>query len=251
MNTLSDFFSDKYLNKAAESNILIYLLGRFSYPLSLIFVKLRITPNQITTISTLLAVASAITLAYDGNWNLFVAFWLLSLLFDFCDGMVARMTDQVGKSAFRYDHISDLFKIFLIILGVSIRHDFIYLWLASMFFLFFFMYYALLNHESTWVEKLTKIQQIKVDRNNEILKNTRESFNLKDKLKKYFEDRHVLNILANVYAIFFTINGHTLLLFLLFPLGLNTTIFILVYLSFLSINGVYTNIKKLTNISKI
>jgi len=141
--------------------------------------------------------------------------------------------------------------LFLIILGVSIRHDFIYLWLASMFFLFFFMYYALLNHESTWVEKLTKIQQIKVDRNNEILKNTRESFNLKDKLKKYFEDRHVLNILANVYAIFFTINGHTLLLFLLFPLGLNTTIFILVYLSFLSINGVYTNIKKLTNISKI
>ena len=52
MNTLSDFFSDKYLNKAAESNILIYLLGRFSYPLSLIFVKLRITPNQITTISS-------------------------------------------------------------------------------------------------------------------------------------------------------------------------------------------------------
>ena len=113
------------------------------------------------------------------------------------------------------------------------------------------MYYSLLNHESNWAEKLTKIQQIKLDCNNGIVKNTRENFNLKEKLKKYFEDRHVLKILANVYTIFFTINGHTLLLFLLFPLGLNMTIFILVYLSFLLINGVCTNIKKLTNIPKI
>jgi phosphatidylglycerophosphate synthase len=74
-----------------------------------------------------------------------VLFWSISILFDFCDGTVARMTNQVRKTAFRYDHNSDLFKIFIVILGVAIIFDDVILWSASISASFFFMFYSVLN----------------------------------------------------------------------------------------------------------
>jgi len=111
---INRIFSAQYVNKeAAKNNIIVYILGRFSYPFSVVFAKIGVTPNQITTLSSLLAILSSLALVYDDGWKLFVLFWSLSLLLDFCDGTVARMTDQVRKTAFRYDHTSDLFKIFI------------------------------------------------------------------------------------------------------------------------------------------
>ena len=249
MKSISEIFSDKYVNQSAETNIIIYLLGRLSYPLSCVFVKHKISPNQITTTSILLSVFASIALAYCEGWGLFVFFWTLSLLLDFCDGMVARMANQVRQSVFRYDHISDLFKIFSIILGVSARYDSTYLWVTSMLFVFFFMYYSLMNHELSWAERLSKIEITKHDNNN--LSHIRSSSKLVNNFKRLLEEKNILSVFLNIYAVLFTINGHTLLLFLLFPLGHDVVVSVLLYLSVLSVIGVYINVIGLTKIVKI
>ena len=251
MNIIGRFFLDKYLNDHSKSNVVIYLFGRFAYPMAVLFVKLRITPNQITTLSILFALGAAAVLAFDGNWCFFVVLWFLSLLFDFCDGIVARITSQVRQSSFRYDHTSDLFKIFVIVLGVSIRHDIFYLWIISICFIFSFMYYMLLNHDFDSASKINKMRHLEFETNNGLSIKTKENLSLKKRLKKHLEGTLFLKILLGVNAVFFTINGHTLLVFLLFPLGLNTTIIILIYLSILSLYGVLNNIQNLRKIPKI
>lgn len=249
MNIIGHFFSDKYVSEHGKNNIIIYLLGRFTYPLSLIFVKLRVTPNQITTCSTVLALGAAFALALDVPWGFFVSLWFLSAVLDFCDGTVARITDQVRRSSFRYDHTSDLFKIFLIVLGVAIKYDFLYLWVISSLFIFFFMYYQLLNHDCDFASKMANMHLADVETKNESSKEVRD-LSLKKRLKIHLKDSYWLKILMGLYAIFFTINGHSLLLFLLFPLGLNTTLYILIYLTALAIFGVSVQIQNLRQIPK-
>ena len=161
MNILDKLFSSKYVNKSAvKNNIVVSLIGRFSYPFSFIFSKIGVTPNQITTLSIILAIASAISLAISDNWQLFIWLWSISLLLDFCDGTLARMTSQTRKTAFRYDHTSDLFKIFVIILGVSIKYDDIVLWGAAISTIFLLLLHNSLNCE---LRKAKEMAQEKIN----------------------------------------------------------------------------------------
>jgi|APSaa5957512535_1039671.scaffolds.fasta_scaffold16171_4 hypothetical protein len=248
MNIVDKLFSDEYINKnAAKNNVIIYLLGRLSYPFAVVFAKIGITPNQITTLSTLLAILSAAVLIYDAGWELFVLFWSLSLLFDFCDGTVARMTDQVRKTSFRYDHTSDLFKIFIVILGAAIKYDDNVLWITSMSSIFFFMFFTLLNHEYSFIHRING--QI-VGMDNDIIMHA-DNVSLKKKIKNYLTSSYFGSILVNIYTIIFSINGHSLLIFLLFYCGKLTVIYIMCYLMILSSKGVYQNINNLRLISKL
>lgn len=242
MNIIDKLFSDEYINKnAAKNNIIIYLLGRLSYPFAVVFTKIGVTPNQITTLSTLLGISSAVALVYDSGWKLFVLFWAFSLLFDFCDGTVARMTSQVGKTAFRYDHTSDLFKIFIVILGVSIRYNDVFLWAVSMSASFFFMFFTVLNHDYSFVARITNL----VDEKKEATSIGNDEISLKQKIKDYISDSNFEFIVINIYMIIFTINGHSLLVFLLFCFGRDTSLSVMIYLMLLSIKGAYQNINKL------
>ncbi len=232
----NSFFSDKFINKgASKNNIVVYFLGRLTYPMSLIFSKMGVTPNQITTLSTFFAILSAIALVYSDNYVLFMTFWSISSLLDFCDGTLARMTGQVRATAFRYDHTSDLFKIFVIILSVAIRFDDIVLWVISMLSIFLFMFYGVLSYELEYVKK-------------SIQKNVNEKVDIKP-FKKSQASSSLL-FLKNIYFIVFTIKGHTLLLFLLFSLGKEWAIFFLIYFSLLSIISVFVNITSRRSLSK-
>ncbi len=247
MNIADKLFSDEYVNKnAAKNNVIIYLLGRFSYPFSVVFAKIGITPNQITSLSTLLAISSAAALIYDSGWKLFVLFWSISLLFDFCDGAVARMTNQVRKTAFRYDHTSDLFKIFIVILGVAIRFDDAVLWVASMSASFFFMFYSALSSDlnlARGASNLNSPTKSPVTENNKISKKK----SIKEIAKKYIGD----GWLRNVYTLTFSINGHTLLLFTIFALGKIASIIFLTYLSIISLISLIKVVINLQSMSKV
>ena len=249
MNALSDFFSDKYINQnAAKNNIIIYLLGRLSYPFSVVFTKIGVSPNQLTTVSTMMAILSSISLVYDSGWLLFIIFWSCSLLLDFCDGTVARMTDQVRTSAFRYDHTSDLFKIFIVILGVSVRFDDLVLWIISTSTIFFFMFYTLLNHEYSYVDKINNLIGSSAQ-DDDLFRDVK--ITLKHKLKSRLSEGVFKTILTNAYVVIFSINGHTLLVFLFFSLGVFVAKFILLYLMTLSVKGVYQNINNLRLVKQI
>jgi phosphatidylglycerophosphate synthase len=151
-------------------------------------------------------------------------------LLDFCDGTVARMANKVSKSAFRYDHLSDLFKISLVILGVGIRYNETLIWVMAFSACFVFMYGDALNREV----------HIAINRQASIEDVNKSGPNVR------LRDRHfiaawvvkhdiLLAFIKNAYAAFLTVNGHTLLLFFLFPFGTKFAIWGLSYLIFVEL----------------
>jgi phosphatidylglycerophosphate synthase len=250
---MSNYFSGEYINKrAAKNNIIIYLLGRFSYPFAALLVKIGFSPNQITTLSIIFAVLASISLIFDSGWTWFLLCWTISFLLDFCDGTAARMTGRVRSSAFRYDHTSDLFKIFIVILGVATRFDDVWVWIIALSAVFFFMYYMVLNHDSGWASQVVFLSKTKSCGNqDETFSNKNGKLTLKEKIKTYMQDGILKDIFHNLYTIVFSINGHTLLVFLLFPLGKYMVISVLSYLAIVSVIGLWKNINKLRTLEKI
>jgi len=200
---LSRVFSDRYVNEAAiGSNLLLLGMYRFAYPFSVLFVGLRLSPNFITTLSLICALLAALSLALAEDTALFAVFWALTVLLDFCDGTVARMTGRVRRIAFRYDHFSDLVKIFLIILGGGVRYDDTAVWCVCMAASFCFMFYVVINHD------LGSIRQHMVD--------TKEGRALS---QIAVPQRRSAKILKALIAALLTINGHTMLVFFLLAFG--------------------------------
>ena len=63
IQSIDRVFSDKYANHTAlGDNLILLLMYRFAFPFSCILNRLQFSPNQITTISTLLAIFAAISL---------------------------------------------------------------------------------------------------------------------------------------------------------------------------------------------
>ena len=250
---MSNYFSSEYINKrAAKNNIIIYLLGRLSYPFAVLLVKIGFSPNQITTLSTIFAVLASISLIFDSGWTWFLLCWTISLLLDFCDGTAARMTGRVRRVAFRYDHTSDLFKIFIVILGVAIRFDDVWVWIIALSVVFFVMYYTVLNHDASSSSQITFLSKSECNGNQDKANcHENRKLTLKEKIKNKMHDGIVKDLFYNLYTIFFSINGHTFLLFLLFAFGKNMVISVLFYLTLLSVIGVWKNINILRAIKKI
>lgn len=67
------------------------------------------TPNILTSISLLLSIISAIFFYYD-YYAISALLFLLSYMYDCCDGHYARKYDMVTEFGCYYDHISDMFK---------------------------------------------------------------------------------------------------------------------------------------------
>jgi predicted neutral ceramidase superfamily lipid hydrolase len=250
---LQKLFSSQYINQgAAKNNIVIYLIGRLSYPFTVLLVKIGFSPNQITTLSIIFAIFASASLIFDSGWTWFLLCWTISLLLDFCDGTAARMTGQVRRTAFRYDHTSDLFKIFIVILGVAIRFDDVWVWIIALSVVFFVMYYTVLNHDASSSSKITFLSKSECNGNqDEANCSKNRKLTLKEKIKNNIQDGIVKDIFYNLYTIVFSINGHTLLLFLLFAFGKNMVISVLFYLTLLSVIGVWKNINILRAIKKI
>ena len=245
------FFSDEYANhKAIGGNTLLLVIYRFAYPFAFVLHKLGFSPNQITTLSTISAILAAffLILGYSKIW--FLVFWLVSVVLDFCDGTIARMSDNISKTAFRYDHMSDIFKIFVIMLAAGIYYDNLLTWLASMTACFFFMYYTLLNHE---LNNTTKLLKIIINDSGELQAENSgvQSKGIFKLVKTLIPNDFILKFLRSLYIAFITINGHTLLLFLLIPFSLELTMFSFIYLTTLSILGVFNRISALRKLPKV
>lgn len=244
-------FSDKYANhEAIGGNALLWIMYRFAYPFSFVLHKLGFSPNQITTLSTISAILAAIFLMLGCYKVWFLVFWTVSILLDFCDGTVARMSDNISKTAFRYDHMSDIFKIFVIMLAAGIYYNNLLIWLASMTACFFFMYYTLLNHE---LNNVTKLLKKKINDSGELRAENSgvQSKGMFKLVKTLIPNDFILKFLRSLYIALITINGHTLLLFLLIPFSPELTIFSFIYLTTLSILGVFNRISALRKLPKV
>ena len=133
----------KFFTKSSEINFLMLLISYLVYPLSLVLVKLKIKPNSITCVSLLLVIYSSYQFIL-GNFKYFTIFWTLSLLLDFCDGQVARISKIINKTAFNFDSLSDLLKIFIIILSSAIYYNYQLYWFISCLSIFLFFFHEVL-----------------------------------------------------------------------------------------------------------
>ena len=103
---LDRWFSEKYINKeAVAGNPILLLMYRAAYSPSLLLNAVGLSPNQITVLSIAFSVLAAVALGSSADALYFIVFWCLSVLFDFCDGTVARMSNRISRVAFQFDHM--------------------------------------------------------------------------------------------------------------------------------------------------
>jgi archaetidylinositol phosphate synthase len=88
-------------------------------PVARAFARLGLTPNQITFISLLFGIASAVLYAYQHAY-LAAGMLLLSGLFDFIDGGVARLNNKASPFGAAIDWIIDKYVDCLVLIGIGL-----------------------------------------------------------------------------------------------------------------------------------
>jgi archaetidylinositol phosphate synthase len=92
---------------------------RYLEPVAGIFVKLRITPNQISVLALLAGIASAF-LFFQQRFLAGSLVLILSAVFDLVDGSVARMTNAHSDFGAVFDWIVDKYVDALVLLGIGL-----------------------------------------------------------------------------------------------------------------------------------
>lgn len=254
LKLIDRIFTDKHANHAAiGDNYLLMLMYRFAYPFAYVLHALRLTPNQITTLSVIFAVLAFIQLIVSDSWLSFSVCWSIAILLDFCDGTVARLSNRVSKNSFRYDQMSDLFKISLVILGVALRYGSTWTWVLALSTVFLFLYNILLYRE-LWFATRNYGSDVLVG--NAVTKNDRPpspQTRLRDRFRIagwLVQRDKLVKVVKTLYVILFTTNGHTLLVFYLFPLGEQYASIALFYLILLTMIGIHIQIRALIKIPR-
>jgi archaetidylinositol phosphate synthase len=88
-------------------------------PVADVFVRLRVTPNQISVLSLLAGIACAL-LFFQRMFAIGALFLLLSAVLDLTDGIVARKTDRHTDFGAAFDWIVDKYVDALVLLGVGL-----------------------------------------------------------------------------------------------------------------------------------
>ena len=226
MKIFDRIFSDRYVNKAATvDNAFLLGMYRFVYPFAYQLNRFGLTPDQITTLSLLSAVLGFISLATDADPFWFWLCWGCMILFDFCDGTVARMSNRVSTRAFRYDHMGDIFKIFLVVLGAALRFNDQQLWILGAIFVFVYPYSEIVAHDLKY--RLERTPKVAADvhaliefspAQDEVPRpRLRERIPLIGLMVKKTPWLH--SAIRQAYICVTTFNGQTLLVFLALPVG--------------------------------
>ena len=230
------------------------LLGmyRFAYPFAYVLNRFGVSPDQITTLSLLSAIMAFLALVLDASITWFCIFWGLAVLFDFCDGTVARMSSKIATRVFRFDHMSDIFKISLIVIGVAIKFDNTNLWVLSAIFLFVYLYSEIVSHDLKHALAISSDDAMTIPMDPWV--SAPRAQRIRDRVPVI---GYVANRLPLVYVFLYqcfvaisTFNGHTLLVFLALPVGGAITHATLTYLSMLSLRSGASVIWKLWRMSR-
>lgn len=194
-------------------NFLQHILYKISYPFSLVFSSLGLTPNTITCLSFFLCFFSGFFIIKNYH-ELFLICWYLSHFLDYCDGTLARITNNTTKILLRVDHLSDLIKLQITLISLSIYYSNIGVWICFSVFNIIFWISEILSEQYKFESKT----------------NNKTPINSKFKSK----------VLKNIYNIFFTFDGHSLFLIGLTIINSEVFIITLTYYSLLLLKRSYT-----------
>lgn len=104
-----------------ESDLIDQFFRMISKYLTLVFIKLRFTPNIVTSIAILASIIGGFFMAI-GNINGYLMaafFFFLFLLFDYCDGEVARVLGKHSISGHYFDYIAHFVMFASFMVGLS------------------------------------------------------------------------------------------------------------------------------------
>jgi phosphatidylglycerophosphate synthase len=203
----------EHIKVAPTENLIIWMIYIAAIPIARIALYLKMSPNYLTTLSSGFALCSGTALLIKGLHDAFIPLFIISLLLDFADGLVARTTGKIGRTAFRFDHISDLFKLPFVVLCLAIFCDSTFVWIFAMCSTTLFLISTVLNHDLSFAIK----------------KET-----LKSKLDSHKIEEPKNAIITNIFTIFFTYNSHTLLLYIVIAAKPQFAVHIFTYLIIIS-----------------
>jgi len=120
--------TNSLITPTANNNIFLWLLSYICLPISYFLNLIRLSPNVITFLSFLFLVIACKELIQT-NLLLFSVYLVLSIIFDICDGQVARISKKINKLKLNIDHFSDIVKISLLFLSFGILFNKVNLWI--------------------------------------------------------------------------------------------------------------------------
>lgn len=233
----------KYGNKHCSVCPILALMYLIAFPIALICSKIGIKPNLITFFSFLFSTFAFASLCYSQILFFFI-FWLIAYLLDFVDGTLARMTNQIRKKALRFDHHSDLIKIFLLFLGFGVYFDKINVWIMCFISACLYLFYTILNHDLNYTKKLLKVTKTQIS-NKIVVQNENQS------TKKVLPSVFIRSIYAYFKGTFLIIHGHTLVIFLIIPIDEKFAVYTMLYFSLILTFQSYYRIRDLAVLPKV
>lgn len=124
MNILETFNRFKKPGERENKNygFVFHTLRYISYWVSIPFVYLPFSPNQITLLTNILQVISIFVVAYaDGYHKLYGALiYFIGGIFDFVDGNIARFKNKISKKGIFFDQIGHVFVGPLFYVGIGL-----------------------------------------------------------------------------------------------------------------------------------
>jgi len=227
----------KFANQTALHNpfqVILYVLG---YYIAIIVRKVGFTPNFVSLLSLISCCIAFISIINE-EINYFYGFWTLAYILDYVDGTLARMTNKIGKTALRVDHILDHIKILMILLGFGIFYNLSTVWIFCFLSSSLFLFYSLLNHEESHAVKGISSRKY-------------GKASSKEKYKSFVKNNIFLNfIYKNIFSTFFILNGHTLIIFFFLPINSEICTYVLIYFNFLCIYQSILRIRGLANLPR-
>ena len=148
-----------FFNRAADNNLTMLGMYYLAYPLVILFEKLKFKPNTVTLFSTIFGIISVFFLIKINSLKYFMLFFFLSQLLDHVDGTLARKTNQINKSKIDIDHLSDLFKVTITLIGFAYFFNLSIIWILciiSLIFLFLHEYLRMRNKTKSQIKRKYK-----------------------------------------------------------------------------------------------
>ena len=220
---------------AANNNLIIWILSKLALPISKIFIKFKFSPNFISVLSFILMIISCFFIIEE-NFMMFLLTFISSIILDFCDGQVARISNKINQSKFNLDHFFDIIKISFIYLSFGILLNQFYSWLFIFLSYFLFSFNIYLHGI---VGNLKEISKKKLKKNSK-----------KFMFFRYFHMNFFLMVLKFIIPILFTFNAHSLLLILLILIDIEMIYFIFTYFNLVFIYRIIKNSNMLLKIRK-
>ena len=237
-------FPNKYLKfagSASSYNPISALIYMTVFPIAKISQKLGLSPNFVTFCSFVFTLLAFYALC-KSHLFYYSVFWLIGYLLDFVDGTLARMTNNIRKTALRIDHLSDLIKIAILLLGFGIYFNDICIWIFIFVTISLFLFYAVVNHD---LGAAIKISSLKLS--NEFKRENSRKTKAEVKVKK----RTIFQNIWYSKNIFFLIDGHTLLIFFLIPIGKTWAYSSLSYFCIILLYQTMLRLNSLSNYPKV